>query len=157
MPVFLLDGAFVQLKEAYEQMQAQPTTAAQGMSDESGTDNDSKVRWGLGCGEWCTVCSLRDLSDCTPALDLPLQCLRTRYYNNVDVDAAEIDVRSSHALECVLGCEVSSLTESCQCVGKWDEIDGLASMYQTLRACGNEHHLPHSRRNIMCSKLSWWL
>lgn len=31
------------LKEAYEQMQAQPTTAgSQGMSDESGTDNDSK-------------------------------------------------------------------------------------------------------------------
>lgn len=34
----------VQLKEAYEQMQAQPTASgSQGMSDESGTDNDSKV------------------------------------------------------------------------------------------------------------------
>lgn len=45
--------AFVQLKEAYEQMQAQPTTAgSQGMSDESGTDNDSKVRCALLCEEW---------------------------------------------------------------------------------------------------------
>lgn len=34
----------MQLKEAYEQMQAQPTTSgSQGMSDESGTDNDTKV------------------------------------------------------------------------------------------------------------------
>lgn len=34
----------VQLKEAYEQMQAQPSTSgSQGLSDESGTDNDSKV------------------------------------------------------------------------------------------------------------------
>lgn len=33
-----------QLKEAYEQMLSQPTASgSQGMSDESGTDNDSKV------------------------------------------------------------------------------------------------------------------
>lgn len=33
-----------QLKEAYEQMLSQPTApGSQGMSDESGTDNDSKV------------------------------------------------------------------------------------------------------------------
>lgn len=32
-----------QLKEAYEQMQVQPASGSQGMSDESGTDNDSKV------------------------------------------------------------------------------------------------------------------
>lgn len=32
----------MQLKEAYEQMQAQPG-GSQGMSDESGTDNESKV------------------------------------------------------------------------------------------------------------------
>lgn len=34
----------MQLKEAYEQMQAQPTASgSQGLSDESGTDNDTKV------------------------------------------------------------------------------------------------------------------
>lgn len=32
-----------QLKEAYEQMQVQPASGSQGMSDESGTDNDTKV------------------------------------------------------------------------------------------------------------------
>lgn len=39
-------GAYldIQLKEAYEQMQAQPpASGSQGLSDESGTDNDSKV------------------------------------------------------------------------------------------------------------------
>lgn len=37
-------AAPIQLKEAYEQMQTQPSAScSQGLSDESGTDNDSKV------------------------------------------------------------------------------------------------------------------
>lgn len=41
VPVRWLCRFNMQLKEAYEQMQAQPTTSgSQGMSDESGTDND---------------------------------------------------------------------------------------------------------------------
>lgn len=51
----------IQLKEAYEQMQAQPNASgSQGLSDESGTDNDSKVgETNKGGGVTAVVCQCR--------------------------------------------------------------------------------------------------
>lgn len=46
----------MQLKEAYEQMHSQPSSSGgQGISDESGTDNDSKVRI-----FFCSMCVVAD-------------------------------------------------------------------------------------------------